>query len=273
MDTYLEDIILPEFIPYDAKDSLEQSIVTLREVLYDDNILVHSFNRGPINPDLEADFSRIKFFINEESGSNEFYHEYEEKLEINEMNRKLLMTPPMVTLFDGDDPNFDASFYHINMKEGKPEILLQKGSRYNMLGTFAHEYSHHTQALVAVHNLGLGANLNTDEEINFNGGRYRVLKEGQALRLEQMTADLLSEAESDINHYSRISKDILASMTKVYNVMNVRGKSKSIENDTTIFSFKPKPEPINDGDIGITYFMLANLNPEDFYTEYKERFL
>lgn len=278
MDQFLEDVVLPELIKPSDKDKLEKNIIFFRKTLND----VSSFMLGDDSQQDKTitteDFDIISNFVKEKSEYKEYlknrknlYSQYRPDLVFSgdEFNLKILSKDPMVTLFESEGNTKKESRYQINMQQGVPEILLEETSKYVMVGMFAHEYTHHTQAISAVDISQLIFNMN-DEEKKYTYGIFRTLKEGQSLKMEEQISKLYAEKDHDVNYYEFISKDILSSMIKIYNVLNSKSKSNISENS---FVFRNNNQEISDGDIGITYFMLNNLTTENYYDEFINRFV
>lgn len=269
MDTFLEDMVLPELIKDTDKDKLEDMIISLRE---DVNEMPEG---GKEKSMLSEDYKIISDFVKENSGNEEYLENRKELITkckpdfsfySDNLLFKISSQEPITTLVGGDVK--EESYYHLDVNAGKPEILLGGTSKYQMAGAYGHEYTHHTQLISASDVMGLirGTKPSDMDRIH---GIFRALREGQALITEEEVSRLYSEKENDANYSRYISNDILKSMIKTYNVLNCRGKSNALKKS---FAIRNK-EAIADGEIGITYFKLNNLQPKDYYNEFINRFV
>ena len=278
MRKFLEDAILPELIKYDNKDELEANIILLRKTLHDTFRLRI---RGTESLDRimgEDDFKAVSDFVREKSGCKQYaenrtslYLKYRPDLKFSEddFSIRILCQEPIVTLFETETDDIRKSGYHINMEFSKPEIALTEASKYEMVGLFGHEYTHYTQSLSVDDLPRLIDSIDKDERIHIRG-ISKTLSEGQALAMEKCVAEMYAVKEKDVGYYEYILNDILSSMTKVYNELNCKNKSQALENS---FVFRNDAQQISEGDIGISYFILNNLEPKNYYDEFVDRFV
>ncbi|MCK5043699.1 hypothetical protein KAR52_01700 [Candidatus Pacearchaeota archaeon] len=276
MSSFLENVVLPELIKPSDKDKLESNIVLIREAISD--AFIPEIKTSSPDKILAEDLEIISNFVKEKSGYKkyldnrfELYSQYKPNLKFpdDEFILEIFSKDPIITLFEGENKIENESLYHMNMQQGVPEILLEEASKYEMVGVYGHEYTHHTQAISAIDIIKLVFNMN-DEEKEYEHGIFRALREGQALKMEEQVAKLYADKTHDANYYRFISKEILGSMTKVYNALDTQNKSDVLQN---FIAFRNSNQKLLDGNIGITYFMLNNLSIENYYDEFIDRFV
>ena len=264
---FLEEEVLPELITQKDLGKLESGIVKLRKTFGENFGYEHDFKSVEMP---ESEIENIVKIVKEQSGY-EYYLENRERLfRENGIEDKLTDDSQIKIFFDEPlikhvEAGEDETKYHLNIKLGKPEIILEKTTEHEIIAMYGHEYTHHTQAVSALDVLSLVRNPD-ENEMEKNHGIFRALREGQALSMEQSIAKIYAEKNQDPNYYLHILVNCLSSMSKVYNLIN----SSDNKNE---FAFKKRDEPLRDGEIGLTYFMLNDLKPKDYYKEFIERFV
>jgi hypothetical protein len=265
MSSFLEDIILPELVKDTDKDKLESEIISRRKNLDDTFVSENIKSKEPLT---EKDYKIIAELVSENSGHKE-YSEKREKL-LTEYNSDFrfswgdaanrLSIDPITRLIESNS-NRNESKYHYNLEAGKPEILLDKKSRHEMVGSYGYEYTHYTQAISGLDILDLTTDMKDDEK-DYVHAIFKTLKEGQALRMAGGIAGLYTVKENDMSYLRYISEYVLEGMEKIYNALECKGKSGALMDSLNINN------EISNRDLGITYFVLNNLQPKDFYEEF-----
>lgn len=277
---YCDFYVVPEIFSPDDFSRLEKIAEETREELEKNNErkenISFEMERGIFYSSSELDslIRRVSGLVDDWTHAgldlSEYYNRGAEDSS-NSLVSEIFSKAPKVSLFSQSwtgELSSRKSFYHLDIENKVPEIVLSGSTLGIMLSDFAHEYAHYVQSRHLVLMTHHHRRIVGENERNLYDRIYASLREGQADSCEAKFWDVgykfsfphsfelyLKERLSHIALVAdRIGKNYAMSVPS--SIMEISG----IDEETLA-------KPVSNLSVGATYFLVHELEPHQFFME------